>query len=164
MASKANDLQVGLILTQAKAMWNKAAADESLVDQLITVGGTGRITELNKDLKHLTARIRKLEDTMEKASEFCLNLSRHMSTLSGSGSAASAGSVPIEDFQKFMAAHDDSLATIWQELKGRAIEIGGFNFNGEDACIAFAREHLTQELTYHCISSLMLRCACHQMR
>jgi len=75
--------------------------------------------------------------------------------LSGSGSAASTGSVPLEVFQSFKAAHDDSLATIRQELKGGAIEIGGIVFNGEDACIAFAREHLTRELTYHCIPSLM---------
>jgi hypothetical protein len=92
---------------------------------------------------------------MEKASEFCLNLSTHASTLSGSGSAASTGLVPIEDFQKFKVAHNNFLVTIWQELKGGAIKVGGFNFNGEDACIAFAREHLTQELTYHCIPSLM---------
>jgi hypothetical protein len=51
LASKANDLQVGLILTQVKATWNKAAAAESLADQLITMGGTGRIAELNKDLR-----------------------------------------------------------------------------------------------------------------
>jgi hypothetical protein len=65
------------------------------------MGGTGRIAELNKDLKLLTVHIQKLEDTMEKASEFCLNLSMHMSMLSMSGSAASAGLVPMEDFLKF---------------------------------------------------------------
>ncbi len=155
LASKADDLQVGLILTQAKATWNKATVAESLVDQLITMGSTGRIAELSKDLKHLTAPIWKLDDTMEKASEFFLNLSTHVSMFSGSGSAASAGLVPIEDFQKFKVAHDNSLATIRQELNGRAIKIGGFDFSGEDACIAFAHEHLTQELTYHCIPSLM---------
>ena len=42
---------------------------------------------------------------MEKASEFCLNLSAHVSMLSGSGSAASTGSVPLEVFQSFKAAH-----------------------------------------------------------
>ena len=47
------------------------------------------------------------------------------------------------------------MASIWQELKGGAIEIGGIVFNGEEACITFAREHLMQELTYHCIPSLM---------
>jgi hypothetical protein len=31
----------------------------------------------------------------------------------------------------------------------------GFAFDGEDACIAFAREHLTTAPTYHCILSLM---------
>ncbi len=155
MALKADDLQVGLILTQATAAWNKAAAAESLADQLIAMGGTSRIAELNKDLKLLTARIRKLEDTMEKASEFCLNLSMHVSMLSGSGSAASAWLVPMEDFLKFKAAHDNSLATFRQELKGGAIEIRGVIFNGEDACIGFTHEHLTRELTYHCIPSLM---------
>jgi hypothetical protein len=46
-ASKADDSQVELILTQATAVWNKAATAESLVDQLIAMGGTGRIAELN---------------------------------------------------------------------------------------------------------------------
>ena len=61
---------------------------------------------------------------MEKASEFCLNLSTHVSTLSGGGSAVSTESVPLEVFQLFKVVHDDSLATIRQELKGGAIEIG----------------------------------------
>ena len=133
LTSKADDSKVGLILTQATAAWNKAVAAESLADQLVAMGGTGRIIELNEDLKKLSTRIRELEDMMEKASEFCLNLSTHMSTLSGGGPAASTGSVPLEVFQSFKAAHDDSLATIRQELKGRAIKIGGVIFNGEDA-------------------------------
>ena len=41
------------------------------------------------------------------------------------------------------------------ETQGGATEIGGVVFNGEDACIAFAREHLTREVTYHCIPSHM---------
>jgi hypothetical protein len=107
------------------AAWNKAATAESLADQLIAMGSTGSIAELNKDLKHLTVHIQKLEDIMEKATEFCLNLSTHVLTLSWSGSAASAGLVPTEDFQKFKAAHNNSLAIFWQELKGGAIKIGG---------------------------------------
>ena len=155
LATKADDSKVGLILTQATAVWNNAAVAESLADQLVALGGTGRITELNEDLKQLSMRIQKLEDTMEKASEFCLNLSTHVSTLSGSGLTASTGAVPLEVFQLFKAAHNDSLASIRKGIKGGAIKIGGIVFNGEDACIAFAREHLTRELTYHCIPSLM---------
>ena len=83
LTSKADDSKVGLILTQATAVWNKAVMAESLADQLVARGGTGRIIELNEDLKKLSTRIRELEDTMEKASEFCLNLSTHVSTLSG---------------------------------------------------------------------------------
>jgi len=154
LSSKADDLQVGLILTQAMAVWNKAAPAESLADQLIAMGSTGRIAELNEDLKQLSACIWKLEDTIEKASEFCLNLNAHVTTLSGSGSAVSVGLVPIEDFQKFKAAHSDSLATIWQELKGGAIEIGGVIFNGEDACIAFGHKHVTRDLTSTAFPSL----------
>ncbi len=128
LALKADDLQVGLILTQATAVWNKAAPAESLADQLIAMGGTGRITELNEDLKLLTARIQKLEDTMEKASEFCLNLSTHMSTLSMSGSAASARLVLMEDFLKFKAAHDDALATFLAGTQGRGHQDRGCRF------------------------------------
>ena len=84
-----------------------------------------------------------------------MNLSTHVSTLSGSGLTASTGAVPLEVFQLFKAAHNDSLASIRKGIKGGAIKIGGIVFNGEDACIAFAREHLTRELTYHCIPSLM---------
>jgi len=61
----------------------------------------------------------------------------------------SFGSFPV------VQGGDDSLATIWQELKGGATEIGGVVFNGEDVCIAFARKHLTREVTYHCIPSHM---------
>ena len=75
-----------------------------MVDQLVAMGGTGRITELIEDLKQLSTRIRKIEDTMEEASEFCLNLSAHVSTLTGSGSATSTGSVPLEVFQSFEVA------------------------------------------------------------
>jgi hypothetical protein len=35
------------------------------------------------------------------------------------------------------------------------ITLGGVKFDGKDACIAFAREHLTGDLTYHCIPLLM---------
>jgi hypothetical protein len=94
LANKAEESKVGLILMQATAAWNKASMAELLVDQLVAMGGTGRFIELKEDLTNLTTRIRKLEDTMDTASEFCLNLSAHVSTLSGSGPAASTESVP----------------------------------------------------------------------
>ena len=47
------------------------------------------------------------------------------------------------------------MASIRQELKGGGITLVGVEFDGKDACIAFAREHLTRVLTYHCIPSLM---------
>jgi len=47
------------------------------------------------------------------------------------------------------------MASIRQELKGGGITLGGVEFVGKEACIAFAREHPTGDLTYHCIPSLM---------
>ena len=35
------------------------------------------------------------------------------------------------------------------------MEVGGIIFDGKDTYIAFAREHLTREFTYHCIPVLM---------
>ena len=45
------------------------------------------------------------------------------------------------------------MASIRQELKGGGIMLGGIEFVGKEACIAFAREHPTGDLTYHCIPS-----------
>jgi len=42
-ASKANSTEIRRVLTQVKAAWNKAAAAKSLADQLITMGGSGRV-------------------------------------------------------------------------------------------------------------------------
>jgi hypothetical protein len=61
----------------------------------------------------------------------------------------------MEEFLAFKQSHVQSLAAIHQDLKGGAIEIGGFTFDGEDACVAFAWAHMTNEMTYHCIPSLM---------
>ncbi len=91
MASKAENSQVGQILTKAMAAWNKAISAEGLADQLVTMRGAGRIAELNEDLKVLSGRICLLEVTMETALDFCLNLSQHVSLLSGGRSVASAG-------------------------------------------------------------------------
>ena len=48
-----------------------------------------------------------------------------------------------------------AMASICQELKGGGITLGGVEFDGKDACIAFAWEHLTGDFTYHCIPSFL---------
>ncbi len=52
-------------------------------------------------------------------------------------------------------SQEHAITSICQELKGGGIALGGVTFDGKDACIAFAREHLTADLTYHCIPSLI---------
>jgi hypothetical protein len=61
----------------------------------------------------------------------------------------------MEEFLAFKQSHAQSLAAICQDLKGGAIKIGGFMFDGEDACVAFARAHMMNKMTYHCVLSLM---------
>jgi hypothetical protein len=55
----------------------------------------------------------------------------------------------------FKASQEQAIASIHPELKGGGVTLGGHVFNGKDACVAFAREHLSGNLTYHCIPSLM---------
>ena len=55
----------------------------------------------------------------------------------------------------FKASQEQAIASIRQELKGGGVTMGGQVFDRKDSCVAFAREHLSGDLTYHCIPSLM---------
>ena len=74
---------------------------------------------------------------------------------SSSGVPTPGAGVAAADFLTFKATQEQAVAAIRQELKGGGITLGGVEFDGKDACIAFAREPLTGDLTYHCIPSLM---------
>jgi hypothetical protein len=104
----------------------------------------------------MPAMVVEMEATLHKASSFVMDLSAYVSTLPTSqGPTSSSVTVPMEDFLAFKVAHAQSLASIWQDLKGGAIKIGGVTFDGKDACVTFAREHMMREPTYHCFPSLM---------
>ena len=85
---------------------------------------------------------------MEKALEFCLNLSVHVSTLR-LRRVGPTGRISVVQLT----------TTLWQPFgrnsRAGPSRSGGVVFNGEDACIAFLHKHLMHELTYHCIPSLM---------
>jgi hypothetical protein len=74
---------------------------------------------------------------------------------SGSGVPTPGAGITAADLLTFKAMQAQAVVSIRQELKGGGITLGGVEFDGKDACIAFAREHLTGDLTYHCIPSLM---------
>ncbi len=96
-----------------------------------------------------------LRGTLEKASKFIKELSEYVSKLPAPGTSVPMGGIPQEDYLAFKASQMQAIASIREELKGCGIELGGFAFDGEDASIAFAREHLTTDPTYYCILSFM---------
>lgn len=59
------------------------------------------------------------------------------------------------EFELFKKTCEMAFASMRQELKGGGIEVGSIVFEGEDACIAFAREHLSMLPTYDCIPSIL---------
>ena len=105
----------------------------------------------------MSARTRVLETMLDRASKLVEDLSAYVANLAGPGSgvAASGDGVAAKEYLAFKASQEHAMASIHQELKGGGITLGGVEFDGKDACIAFAREHLTGDLTYHCIPSLM---------
>ncbi len=87
-----------------------------------------------------------------------MELSKYVANMGppgGVGASAAPGGVATEDYLTFKANQEHAITSICQELKGGGITLRDVDFAGKDACIAFAREHLSEELTYHCIPSLM---------
>ena len=112
---------------------------------------------LEHKLRDMSAQTRVLETTLDRASKLVEDLSAYVANLAGPGSgvAAFGGGVAAEEYLMFKASQEHAMASICQELNGGGIMLGGIEFDGKDACIAFAWEHLTGDLTYHCIPSLM---------
>ncbi len=125
------------------------------MDQLVNMGSITKIVTLEQELWEMALRTRILEDTLKKALAFILELSEYVSKLPGLGTPVPMGGISQEDYRALKASQMQAIDSIRQELKGGGIELGGFAFDGEDAYIAFAREHFTTDPTYHCIPSLM---------
>jgi hypothetical protein len=122
------------------------------------MGGHSKVSLLESQSVSMMAKVAKLETTLNKATSFVVDLSTYNLSLPAhqAGTPTSLGAtVPLKEFLAFKAAQSRSLASIRQDLKGGAVEIGGFIFYGKDACMAFACTHMTREPTYHCIPSLM---------
>ena len=144
-------------MTDTNACYNKSVEACRAVKQLVTFGSISKVVALEHELREMSARTRVLETTLDRASMLVEDLSTYVVNLAGPGSrvAASGGGVPAEEYLAFKASQEQAMASIRQELKGGGITLGGVEFDGRDACIAFAREHLIGDLTYHCIPSLM---------
>ena len=112
---------------------------------------------LEHELCDMSARTRVLETMLDRASTLVEDLSAYVANLAGPGSgvAASGGGVAADEYLVFKASQEHAMASICQELKGGGIMLGGVEFDGKDACIAFAWEHLTGDFTYHCIPSFL---------
>jgi len=157
LVSKASSARVDGLVMDTNACYAKSAEACRAVEQLVTFGSISKVAALEHELREMSARIRVLEVTLDRASKLVEDLSTYVVNLAGSGPGGPASriGVPAEEYLTFKASQEQAMASIRQELKGGGITLGGFEFDGKDACIAFAREHLTGDLTYHCIPSLM---------
>jgi hypothetical protein len=155
LASKASTSRVNGLILDMNACYAKSLEACRAVDQLVNLGSITKIVTLVQEVWEMALRTRILEDTLKKALAFVLELSEYVSKLLALGTPVPMGGIPQEDYQTFKASQTQAIVSIRQELKGGGIELGGFAFDGEDACIAFAREHLTTDPTYHCTLSLM---------
>ena len=156
-ALRACQYKVDHLLTDTRP---PGASNEAVqaVEQLANMGGHFKVSLLESQLVSMMAKVAKLETTLNKATSFVVDLSTYNSSLPvhQAGTPTSLGAiVTLKEFLAFKAAQSQSLASIWQDLKGGAIEIGGVVFYGKDACMAFACTHMTREPTFHCIPSLM---------
>ena len=157
LVSKASSARVDGLETGTNACYDKSAEACRAVEQLVTLGSISKVVALEHELRDMSARTRVLETMLDRASKLVEDLSAYVANLAGVGSgvAATGGVLAAEEFLAFKASQEHDMASIRQELKGGGITLGGVEFDGRDACIAFAREHLTGDLTYHCIPSLM---------
>ena len=139
------------------ACYDKSTEACRAFKQLVTFGSISKVVALEHKLRDMSARTRVLETMLDRASTLVEDLIAYVANLAGPGSgvAATGGGVAAEEYLVFKASQEHAMASICQELKGGRITLGGVEFDGRDACIAFAQEHLTGDLTYHCIPSLM---------
>jgi hypothetical protein len=150
--------RVDHLFTDTRAAWGKSNEAIRAVEQLANMGGHLKVSLLESQLALMTAKVSQLETTLNKATSSVMDLSIYVLSLPPphTGVAASLGAtVPLEEFLAFKEAHAQSLAAIWQDLKGGAVVVGGVTFDGEEACVAFACAHMPREPTYHCVLSLM---------
>jgi len=144
------------LFVDSRATWNKCDAAARAVEQLTNLSGSSKVTLLESQLASMTSKVVELEATLDKATSFMMDLSSFVVTnLPQAAGPQQGSSVSREEFLSFTESHAQSLASIRQDMKGGTVTVGGFTFEGEESCVAFARAHMTSEPTYHCIPSLM---------
>jgi hypothetical protein len=123
------------------------------VEQLANVGGASKVANLEAELGAMAKKVADMGVTLERATSYAMDLGAHIASLP----AGASGSTDLlaKEFHAFKEANTQTIAAIRRELKGGTIKIAGFAFEGQDACTLFAREHLTREATYQCVSSLV---------
>ncbi len=88
-------------------------------------GPGSQAATLKLELRDMAQRMRGLEETLDKASNFVVELSAYVSKFPTAPAGSRAGSVPPEEFWAFKEAHAQSPASICQELKGGALRLEG---------------------------------------
>jgi hypothetical protein len=158
LEQKASSAQVNGLLLDTHHCQAKSAEACRAVEHLVNLGGATKVVKLEREFVAMATRMKTLEETLEKASKFVVDLSEYVSTLGASAPFASvAGGQQVQpsEFELFKKTCEMAFASMRQELKGGGIEVRSIVFEGEDACIAFAREHLSMLPTYDCIPSIL---------
>ncbi len=88
-----------------------------MVEQLVNHRPGSHVTRFKSELRDMAQQMRDLEETLDKASKFVVELSSYVSSLPTAPGGTSSGLVPQAEFLAFKEAHVQLLASIHQELK-----------------------------------------------
>ncbi len=147
------DAKANRLLTNTSAAWNKGNEALAAVEQLLNLGGAAKVSALESELAEMSRKLREMEAALESASKYVMELGAYVSMLLAGASGTTKQL--SREFQVFKEDNAQTIAAICQELKGGAIKIAGILFEGQEACVSFAWEHMTREPTYQCIPSLI---------
>jgi hypothetical protein len=126
--SKASSARVDGLVTDMNTCYDKSAEACCAVEQLVMLGSISKVVALEHELRDMGARTRVLEATFDRASRLVEDLSAYIANLaagSGSGVPTPGAGVAAADFLTFKATQEHTMASIWQELKGGGINLGG---------------------------------------
>ncbi len=110
--SKTKGSRVDKLLAETLAAWSKGNKAFRVVEQLVNHGPGSQVTHLKLELRDMGQQMRDLEETLNKASKFVVELSSYISNLPTAPGGTSSGLVPQAEFFAFKEAHAQSLASI----------------------------------------------------
>ena len=97
LASKASTTQADELITDTNTCYDKNAEAYRAVVQLGTLGSIWKVVNLEHELQEITFCTNVLENTLEKASKFVMELNEYVSKLAELGAFTPAGQIQMEE-------------------------------------------------------------------